>query len=100
MGRTCKKSMIRYTQKALLSLENIFENIHKDKPNSAQEFITKIKESIENLSTMPYLGKECKHKNIEGDCRIYIFKRNYIIVYQIAQEHIIIRDIINTKQFK
>ena len=92
--------MIKYTQKALISLENIFENIHKDKPNSAREFVTKIKESIENLSTMPYLGKECKYKKIKGECRIYVFKRNYLIVYQIMQDYILIRDIINTKQFK
>lgn len=92
--------MVKYTQRSLDSLERIFKNIHKDKPNSAQEFIKKLKESIEKLSLMPYLGKECQYKNIKGDCRVYIFKRNYLIVYQITESYILIRDIINTKQFK
>ena len=92
--------MIRYTKQALASLEDIFEEIYADKPGSAKEFMKKMRESIENLSTMPYLGKECKHKKIEGDCRVYIFKRNYLIVYQIMYDDILIRDIINTKQFK
>jgi len=49
------------------------------------------------LSTNPYLGVKCHTKNIDKDCRVLIFQ-NYLIIYEVTQNSIIIARILNSRQ--
>ena len=54
---------LQYSELAVQDLFNIFENIAKDKPNSALDYISELKEYIELLENNPNMGVDCKTKN-------------------------------------
>jgi plasmid stabilization system protein ParE len=89
---------IKYTSIAKKNLDNIIKQIALDKKNSAKNYLYKFQEYVSLLKDNPYLGKDCKYKNINEDCRILIFDKNYLIFYQIKQDFIKILKIKNTKQ--
>ena len=89
---------IRYSKSALKFLENLYKTIYEDKPFIAEKFLKDLKEYIELLKINPLMGKECSSKNIQDNCRVVIYKKNYIIIYKISSEKIFIKTIQNTKQ--
>lgn len=86
---------IKYTNQAVSDLSEIFELIAKDKPSVAIEYITKLEEYVELLSSNPMMGVSCKNKNIQKDCRILIYE-NYLIFYQVIDNEILILRIFNS----
>ena len=88
---------IRYTKKAKTDLEDIYLLIHKDKKSIADKFINKIDKFIMLLKTNPEMGKDCKEKGLQQDCRVLYYK-SYMILYKISKTQIIIQRVINTKQ--
>jgi plasmid stabilization system protein ParE len=88
---------IRYSKQASNFLENLYKSIYEDKPSVAKIFVNDFQRYIELLQISPYMGKECIHKNIQDDCRVVIYKKNYIIVYKILKDTIFIKTIRNTK---
>ncbi len=89
---------IRLNKSALTDLSKIFDIIYRDKPSVAREYVTKIQTYIHLLETNPKMGKECKYKNIQHECRV-IYYDNYRIIYKIVNDELIrILKINNTKQ--
>lgn len=89
---------IRLNKSALTDLSKIFNTIYMDKPTVATEYVTKIQTYIHLLETNSKMGKECKYKNIEHNCRVMYYD-NYRIIYRIVNEKLIrILKINNTKQ--
>lgn len=88
---------IKYTKQAEIDLDTIFHNIFKDKPSVAVEYVNKMREFIRLLQLNPYLGFDCKKKNIKKDCRILVFD-SYNIYYNITKKSIKIGKIKNSRQ--
>jgi len=89
--------LIKYDLRAIRDLELIYENIFKDKESVAKNFIDKIDDFISLLSINPELGKDCRKKGLERDCRVLYFE-NYTILYKIYKTHISIKRVLNSKQ--
>jgi plasmid stabilization system protein ParE len=86
---------IKYSEQSILDLEAIIEYISKDSFSRALSYADFIKTKIEILISSPYIGIECKHKNVYQDCRVYIVD-SYLIFYTIQESVIIIRRILNS----
>ena len=89
---------IKYTKNANKDLDNIFINIYKDKPQSAKEYLLKMKAYVELLGINPFMGKDCRQKGFKKDCRVIIYDAHYMIFYKITTQHITIQRVVNTKQ--
>ena len=88
---------IKTNKTAEKDLDNIFNNIAKDKPNSATEYVAEILNFILLLKTNPEMGIDCRKKGLNRDCRV-LFYKNYMIQYKIYKNQISIKRVINTKQ--
>lgn len=87
---------IVYKELAYEDLVSIFDTIAKDSSNLALEYIDKLEETIDLLSTNPLLGVECKRKNIHRECRVLIVE-NYLIFYQLLEQEIVILRILHSR---
>ena len=90
---------IKYTKTAFNDLDKIFKLIFEDKKNVAIEYINKLRKYIKLHEKNPYMGVDCKNKNINKKCRIIIFE-SYNIYYSIEKDYIKILKIINAKQLQ
>ena len=80
------KYVIVWSDKALKQLDEIFEFIAKDSPNSAAKVVDVLLKEVECLSTFPKLGKTDESlKFLKKDHR-FLIKGNYKIVYHIMDE--------------
>ena len=91
---------IRLSKRAYKELEKICAYIADDKPTSAKEFEEKFINFFELIAANPQIGKECEKKRIDEKCRVVVFQKNYLIIYEVLPDRILIRTIQNTKQFK
>ena len=89
---------IKLSKRALHNLEILYNLVYADKPTVALEFKNSLIEFINLLKTNPYMGKDCKERGILKDCRMLVYKKNYIIVYKINTDYIMIQTIKNTKE--
>ena len=98
-GQTYLQNMIKikYLKASQNDLADIFTLIYKDKPNSAKEYLLKIKKYIELLEENPEMGKDCKESGFHRDCRVLYYK-NYTILYTINKTYISIKRILSSKQ--
>lgn len=87
---------IVYKELAYEDLVSIFDTIAKDSSNLALEYLDKLEETIDLLSTNPLLGVECKRKNIHRECRVLIVE-NYLIFYQLVEQEIVILRILHSR---
>lgn len=85
---------IRYTQLAILDLDSIASHIAKDSMQRANKYIDKIQKKIELISEFPQMGLDCKNRNIDQDCKIYIFE-DYLIFYIVESECINIKRVLH-----
>jgi len=77
---------IKYTKSAKKDLEDIYLYILQDSKQYADRFINDIEQHISLLINNPYLGKECRYKNIFADCRV-LFYKYYLILYKINKDY-------------
>ena len=91
---------IRLSKQAYEELEAIFALIAEDKPNVAKEFKKEFVSFFELIASNPTIGKEYEKKRIHAECRVVVFRKNYLIIYKVLSDRILIRTIKNTKQFK
>jgi len=87
---------ILYKELAQEDLFSIFDTIAENSPTLALEYIDKLENTINLLSTNPLLGLECKRKNIHRECRVLIFE-NYLIFYQVLEQEILIIRVLHSK---
>jgi len=85
---------IRYTKLAENDLAELFQIIYQDKPNIAIDFLDKLDTFITLLEDNPYMGIDCKEKNIHQDCRVLVYQ-NYLIFYTFKNDEIVISRILN-----
>ena len=88
---------VKYTKKSQNDLESIFMLIYQDKPNSAKEYLLKIKNYINLLELNSEMGKDCKESGFNRECRVLYYK-NYTILYKITKTHISVKRVLSSKQ--
>ena len=86
---------IKYTQKAIDDLQEVFSYIALDNKLTAKRYINKLKSKIELLSITPLMGVDCRKKGIDLDGRLLIFE-NYLIFYQISGDDLIIYRVLHS----
>ena len=91
---------IELSNRAIQNLDNIYTHIEKDKPNSAVEFKKELIDFFNIIAANPSIGKDCVKKRINQKCKIAVFRKNYLVIYKIFSDFILIQMIKNTKQFK
>jgi len=88
---------LKYSNKALEDIENIFIYIFKDKPDTAKEYIKNLRKRIEVLDYFPNLGQDCKMKTINKKCKVLVLD-NFLILYKVYGNVLTIQRVINQKQ--
>jgi plasmid stabilization system protein ParE len=73
---------IKYSNLALIDLENAISHIAKESKTNALSYLLRYEEKIELLKLNPFMGIECKNKQIKKECRILVHE-SHIIVYKI-----------------
>lgn len=86
---------IKYSELALLDLENIIDFIAKDSIKRAIDYIEKIKNHLEILKKSPNLGVECRKKKINQDCRVFIFE-SYLVFYSVLEKSVEIKRVLHS----
>ncbi len=76
-----------------IQLQNILENIAKDKISAMQTFRKELNKQLSNLKNMPYKYRKSYYYDDEK-VRDMIFK-GYTIIYKIYDEYILIVEIFN-----
>ena len=79
---------IKYSEQSILDLEAIIEYISKDSISRALAHADFLKTKIKLLASSPYIGMECKYKNVYQDCRVYIID-SYLVFYSVRENNII-----------
>ncbi|OCL82721.1 type II toxin-antitoxin system RelE/ParE family toxin [Arcobacter porcinus] len=88
---------IKYTNQAIVDLEESISYIAKDSRNNAFEYLKRYEDKIELLKLNPYMGTDCKNKNIQRDCKVLVHE-SHIIIYNVSKdsEEILIIRIFNS----
>ena len=89
---------IKLSKRSFNNLETLYNLVYVDKPIMAVEFKNSLIDFINLLKINPYMGKDCKQRGIQKDCRVLVYKKNYIIIYKVHENHIMIQTIKNTKK--
>ncbi len=76
---------VKYSNKAEIDLENAIAHIAKESVKNALNYLKKYEDKIELLRLNPYMGVECKNKQINRDCRILLYK-SHIVIYKVNEE--------------
>lgn len=77
--------IIRWTEKAFLSLEQISHHIADDNPEAATRTVQSIYERIEELVTFPNRGRMGRR---EGTRELVLAPLPYIVVYRVKESTI------------
>ncbi len=83
---------IRYTQRALHQLAEVFEYIAKDNPRAANEVQAKIKASIGTLAEFPFAGRATDETGVRI---LSIVRYPYRVFYRVYREDIIVLRILH-----
>jgi plasmid stabilization system protein ParE len=86
---------IKYSEQSILDLEAIVAYISKDSIYRALSYADFLKIKIKLLATSPYMGAECKYKEVYQDCRVYIIDL-YLVFYSVKDDNVIIRRVLNS----
>lgn len=73
---------IRYSNLALIDLEDAIYHIAKESKTNALAYLSKYEEKIELLKLNPFMGVECKSKLIKKECRILVHE-SHTIIYKV-----------------
>ena len=77
---------IKWTENALVDLDDIASFISKDSPNYAQILVKQIYEMVSHLEEFPKFGRKVPEYN-DPNLREILYK-NYRIIYLIKSEHL------------
>ena len=86
---------LEYSEQSIIDLDNIINYIAKDSKSRALQYIDKMKSKIELLVDTPNIGVLCKEKNINLNCRIFIFE-HYLVFYTIKENNIQIKRVLHS----
>jgi len=85
---------IRYTELAEADLSELFKVIYEDKLTIAVEYVDKLDSFIGLLVENLLMGIECKHKKIDRECRVLVYK-SYLIFYRVTEDEVVIIRVLN-----
>ena len=88
---------IRVSKRAFKDLETLYTLIYGDKPTVAEKFKKSLIDFINLLKDNPHMGREHKSDN-QKVYRVLVYKKNYIIIYKVYTNYIMINSIKNTKK--
>ena len=86
---------IKYSEQSIVDLDDIISYISKDSVSRALSYADSLKTKIELLVSSPYIGVECKYKEVHKDCRVYIID-SYLVFYSVKEDNIIVRRVLNS----
>ncbi|MBF0382052.1 MAG: type II toxin-antitoxin system RelE/ParE family toxin [Magnetococcales bacterium] len=75
---------VKWTKKALASLEKETEYIRKNNIQASQKVVSHIKNSVKGLSDNPYMGRECVYETRELINPSYPF----IVWYEVTKDSV------------
>jgi len=76
---------LKYSVAAEYDLHDAIEYIAQESSKNAKEYLKGYEKKIELLQLNPYMGVECKSKDIQYNCRILVYK-SHIIIYRVFEE--------------
>jgi len=76
---------LKYSVAAEYDLHDTIEYIAQESIKNAKEYLKGYEKKVELLQLNPYMGVECKSKDIQYDCRVLVYQR-HIIIYQVLEE--------------
>ena len=76
---------------------NIISYISKDNKTAAEKMLSLFYKKFQNLSITPFIGRQRKFIT-NKDIRFLCIKKNYIIVYEVEQNNIVILRVLSTYQ--
>ncbi|WP_107689086.1 type II toxin-antitoxin system RelE/ParE family toxin [Neisseria wadsworthii] len=86
--------VIEWTAHALTDVDNIIDFIFDDNPNAAFEMDLLIHDSVQHLAALPYIGRKGRVENT----REYVIHPNYLIIYEIALNHLRILSVLHVRK--
>ena len=93
-----KKYEIQYLEIAKNDLEDIFDYILKDNPNSASEILNEIDDTVSKLADFPELGKKPKDDKLKAfGYRVLVIEK-YLIFYIITEKILEIHRILHSSR--
>ncbi len=86
---------IKYTERAIIELNSIYNYIYYNlaNPIAAIIFREQIPKPISNLEYFPYMGKKILNSNFR-----YLIFKNYLIFYSVNNQNVEIQRIIHKNQ--
>lgn len=88
-----------WKERAKKSLQNIFLYIYKDSPENAIKFNDKLIEFGESIGYIPEKYPISRHKSYKKrNFRSATFKKNYVFLYKIIDNKIVIFNIVHAKR--
>jgi toxin ParE1/3/4 len=75
---------VRWSLRALASLEKIADRIAADKPPAAREFVAAARDKVSALEDFPLLGRPGAYQ----DTRELVVHRNYIVTYRLRADEV------------
>lgn len=88
---------VRYSRIALAQLDELYNYIASDNPDAAQDVITSIQTSIDNLALFPHAGRRTDIENVR---RLVVGKYGHVAFYTFTDATVIILRILHGRQIK
>jgi len=90
---------IKYLQKALDDLDEIYLYIANENPIAADKMISSILNTIDGLETFPFIGSAVADRvDIKGDYRMIISKP-YLVFYRVISAQVIIYRVLHNRRY-
>ncbi|MBU0489984.1 MAG: type II toxin-antitoxin system RelE/ParE family toxin [Bacteroidetes bacterium] len=90
-----------WLNRAEISLQKIFLYIYGEAPETAAKFIEKLIEFGDSLGILPEKYPLCRQKSFRKNrFHCAVFHKNYIFVYSIHNDQVILRNIVHASRLR
>ncbi|MDO1509531.1 MULTISPECIES: type II toxin-antitoxin system RelE/ParE family toxin [unclassified Neisseria] len=86
--------IIEWSAGALSDVDDILDFMFADNPHAAVEMDLLIHDSVQHLSTLPYIGR----KGRVADTREYVIHPNYLIIYEVSPSRVKILSVLHVRK--
>lgn len=76
--------VVRWSTRALRSLDNIGDHIARDNPDRARRFVQEVFQKIDDLASFPFLGRASEL----SDVRELVVDKHYLVSYRVRPEEV------------
>jgi len=96
MGRT--KIEVVWKPIAIISLQGIYDYIWERSPQNAEKFVDQLIDFGDTLGDFPDKYAVCRHQKLKDkNFRCAVYKKNWVFIYKVIFEKVIIYNIIHAK---